>query len=91
MNEFVIHGCEQALRFSSVANWGDLAEDRQVQLAFNMGVVSLGLNLAKEAGYDWIAGARAGTVSMQAFHEHVRSLVITHAVLVNEENVHKPI
>jgi hypothetical protein len=46
--EFTKHACEQVLRFSIVEKWDDLSEARKVQLGFNMGAMSLALNLSKE-------------------------------------------
>lgn len=34
--DFIIHACEQVLRFSQVENWDNLSEERKVQLGFNM-------------------------------------------------------
>lgn len=47
MTNFVIHACEQALRFTSVDKWSDLSEERKLQFSFNVGVMALGLNLTK--------------------------------------------
>ena len=89
MNDFVIHACEQVLRFTKVEHWNDLSEERKVQLAFNMGVFSLGLGLSKEEGYDSVAGTAKGNMSIQELHEHLRALVISHSVAIKEENVAK--
>ena len=42
---FTIHACEQALRFTRVDKWDDLSEEVKVQLGFNMGAMALGLEL----------------------------------------------
>jgi hypothetical protein len=90
MNEFVVHACEQVLRFTTVANWDDLTPERKVQLSFNMGVFALGLGLSKEEGYDSLAVAAKGGKTVRELHEHIRYLVNSHAVAINEERVLKP-
>lgn len=87
MNDFVIHACEQVLRFTTVKDWDDLSEERKVQLSFNMGVFTLGLGLTKEEGYDSISSTVRGDRPVQELHEHLRSLVISHSVAIKEENV----
>jgi len=39
MDDFIIHGCEQVLRFTQVEHWDDLSEELKVQLGFNMGLL----------------------------------------------------
>ena len=90
MNKFIVHGCEQVLRFSQVQNWNDLSDERKVQLGFNMGVVSLGLDLNKEEGYLALAGVREGSLSIQEFHKKMRALVSSRNIPVDEANVNKP-
>jgi hypothetical protein len=90
MDDFIVHACEQVLRFSQADKWDDLSEERKVQLGFNMGVAALGLNLTKQEGYQALADARSGLVSMQKFREHLKSLIISHKVEVDEENIAKP-
>lgn len=87
MNDFVIHACEQVLRFTTVKDWDDLSEERKVQLSFNMGVFALGLGLSKEEGYDSVAGTARGDMTVQELHEHLRSIVVSHNVGIKEENV----
>ena len=89
MNDFVIHACEQVLRFTTVKNWNDLSEERKVQLSFNIGVLALGLGLTKGEGYDSLAGASRGDVTVQEFHKHLRSLTTLHGVQIDEANVAK--
>ena len=91
MNDFVIHSCEQVLRFSSVADWNKLPEERKVQLSFNMGVMSHGLGLTKEDGYDFIAGACSEKIAVKELHEHVRNIVESKEVPVKEENVNREV
>ena len=90
MNDFVIHACEQVLRFTQVERWDDLSEERKVQLGFNMGVVALGLHLSKEESFQALADARAGLVSMQAFREHLALLIAANKIEVNEAHVVRP-
>ncbi len=82
-----LHACEQVLRFTRVAAWDDLSEERKVQLGFNLGIVALGLGLSKAEGYDAMAQTRMGTLSMPALHAHLRQLVAQHHVLVNESQI----
>lgn len=89
-DEFVIHACEQVLRFSSVSSWDDLTEERKVQIGFNLGVVALGLDLSKEEGYLALANMRKGTMTMPEFREHMKSIITSYNVEVNEENIKKP-
>ena len=90
MNEFISHACEQVLRFTQVDKWDDLSEELKVQLGFNMGAMALGLSLTKEDGFQALANARQGLVSMQAFREHLSSLVISHEVEVDEAKIARP-
>ena len=90
VDDFVIHGCEQVLRFSRAENWADLSEALKVQLGFNMGVVALGLELSKADGFQALADVREGRISMQAFHSHARALVASHQVVVDEAKVARP-
>ena len=90
MNDFVIHGCEQVLRFTRAEHWGDLPESVKVQLGFNMGVVALGLNLAKEDSYTPLVNAREGKITMADLHKHVQSLISAHKVPVDEAKIARP-
>ncbi|NQV87970.1 MAG: hypothetical protein HQ402_00245 [Parcubacteria group bacterium] len=90
MNNFIIHGCEQVLRFSRAQNWNDLSEERKVQLGFNMGVISLGLDLSKEEGYLVLANVREGSLPIQEFHKKMRILITSRNIIVDEMNVNKP-
>lgn len=90
MDQFVIHGCEQVLRFSRVERWDDLSEAVKVQLGFNMGVVALGLKLTKEEGFQALADVREGRTSMEAFRKHLRDLVASRNVAVDEAMIARP-
>lgn len=90
MNNFVIHACEQVLRFTQIDKWDDLSEELKVQLGFNMGVVALGLSLTKEDGFQALANARSGLVSMQEFREHLKRLISSHRIEVDETNIARP-
>jgi hypothetical protein len=90
MDSFLIHGCEQVLRFTRVGLWDDLSEERKVQLGFNMGVVALGLTLTKAEGFQALADAREGKISMQALHDHLRSLIDSRQIRVDEDKVARP-
>ena len=90
MNIFIIHGCEQVLRFSQIKSWDELSEERKVQLGFNMGVMSLGLNLSKEEGYATLARVREGSLTPQEFHNKMRALISSRNIPVDEANVSKP-
>ena len=90
MDEFTIHGCEQVLRFTQVERWDDLSEALKVQLAFNMGAIALGLKLSKADGFQALADAREGRVTMQDFRNHLKSLVASHNVPVDEAKIARP-
>lgn len=87
MDDFLIHACEQVLRFTQVERWDDLSEERKVQLGFNMGVVSLGLKLTKEEGFKAMSDAREGKISMAIFRNHLRSLIDLHQIKVDEAKI----
>jgi len=88
--EFVAHACEQVLRFTQAEKWDDLSEELKVQLGFNMGAMALGLSLAKEDGFLALSNARQGNVSMQAFREHLKALVTSHKIEVDEAKIARP-
>ena len=88
--EFIKHACEQVLRFTQVSKWDDLSEELKVQLGFNLGVMALGLNLNKEEGFLVLSSARNGSISMEKFHKHIRSLTRSYNIAVDEEKVVRP-
>lgn len=88
--EFITHACEQALRFTQADKWGDLPEELKVQLGFNMGAIALGLNLTKEEGFLVLSNARQGIISMQAFRDHVKSVIAAHKIKVDEAKIARP-
>ncbi len=87
MEKFIIHGCEQVLRFSRVEKWNDLSEQIKVQLGFNMGVVALGLSLSKEDGFLALSNVREEKISMTKFNEHIKKLVETYNVPVDDAQI----
>jgi uncharacterized protein YbcI len=90
MDDFVIHGCEQVLRFTRVERWDDLSEAVKVQLGFNMGVIALGLKLTKAEGFQALADAREGKISMQAFRNHLQSVIASHQVKLDDAKIARP-
>jgi hypothetical protein len=52
-----------------------------------MGVVSLGLDITKEDGFIVLNNAREGKISMQAFHEHLRALIDSHKIPVDQSQI----
>lgn len=88
--EFTKHTCEQVLRFTQVKKWDDLSEELKVQLGFNMGAMALGLNLSKEDGFLALSNVRKGAVSMEEFHKHIRTIILSYKIIVDEENVSRP-
>ena len=88
--EFIKHACEQVLRFTQVKKWDDLSEELKVQLGFNMGAMALGLNLNKEEGFLVLSNARNGSISMEEFHKHIRTIILSYKILVDEEKVARP-
>jgi len=87
MIKFLTHACEQVLRFTQVDKWDNLSEEIKVQLGFNIGVMALGLSLTKEEGFQVLTNARQGIISMQAFQEHMRKLVGSHKIQVDEAQI----
>lgn len=87
MDSFVIHACEQVLRFTQVDKWNDLSEELKVQLGFNMGIMAHGLGLTKEDGFQALSNVRQEIISMQVFREYIKSLLISHGVKVDEVNI----
>jgi uncharacterized protein YbcI len=78
------------LRFTQVERWDNLSEEIKVQLGFNMGVVALGLKLSKADSFQALADAREGRISMQDFRNHLKSLVASHQVKVDEVKIARP-
>lgn len=87
MMKFIIHACEQVLRFTQVDEWDDLSEEIKVQLSFNMGAVALGLNLTKEESFLILANARQGIISMNVFREHMKALIDSHKIQVDKTRI----
>jgi hypothetical protein len=48
------------------------------------------LNLSKADGYQPLADVREGQISIKAFREHLRSLIVSRGIEVNEANIAKP-
>lgn len=90
MNDFVIHACEQSLRFSTASKWTDFSEKLKMQFSFNVGVMALGLGLSKEEGYQYLADVCQDKLSMSEFHNHIRLLLVKREIVVNEANINRP-
>ena len=90
INEFIIHSCEQVLRFTQAKQWNDLSEERKVQLGFNMGVVALGLRLTKDDSFQVLTDAKEGRISMVIFRDHLKSLISLHKVKVDNAKIMRP-
>ena len=90
MDDFVVHGCEQVLRFTQVDRWDDLSEAIKSQLSFNMGVVALGLNLSKADGFQALVDVRAGRTSMQSFRNHLNGLITSRNIQVDQTKIARP-
>ena len=88
--DFIVHACEQVLRFTRVNKWDDLPEELKVQLGFNMGVMALGLNLNKDEGFLALSNARTGIISMKQLHEHAQSIIISRKIAVDKTKVARP-
>ncbi|MFM2374348.1 MAG: hypothetical protein RLZZ234_343 [Candidatus Parcubacteria bacterium] len=91
VSQFVIHSCEQVLRFSSVPQWNDLSEERKIQLSFNLGAMVHALALSKEEGWDQLNRLRNGNLDTAAFKEHIQSIVDERNVAVDLNMVNRPI
>jgi len=89
--ELVVHACGQVLRFTSVAEWDDLSQERKIQLGFNLGVMVLGLGLTKAEGYQTLARARTGELSMLVLHNHFKSLMSKHNIEPDQAQLDKPV
>jgi len=88
--EFIKHACEQVLRFTQVDKWNNLSEEVKIQLGFNMGAMALGLSLSKEDGFLALSNARDETISMEKFHEHIKSVILSHKIVVDEAKIARP-
>ena len=55
-----------------------------------MGAIALGLKLTKAEGFQALADAREGRVTMQEFRNHLRSLIASHNVEVDEAKIARP-
>jgi hypothetical protein len=88
--EFIKHACEQVLRFTRAGNWGDFSEEVKVQIGFNVGAMALGLDLSKEDGFLALASVREGSISMEEFREHIRSIVKSYNIEIDEAMVDRP-
>lgn len=89
-DEFLIHACEQVLRFSKVKKWGDLSEERKVQFVFNVGVVALGLSLSKKDGFSKLINVTSGISSMEELNKHLKKVISENSIPVHKENISKP-
>lgn len=78
------------MRFTTVNKWEDLSDKLKMQLSFNVGVMALGLDLSKDEGYQSLADVCLGKSSMKEFHNHVKSLLESKKIEVNEENLKRP-
>lgn len=87
--EFIKHACEQVLRFTRARTWGELREERKVQLGFNMGVMALGLGLSKEEGFIALSDVREGRISMEKFHENIEEIVLSKGIDVDRGKVER--
>lgn len=87
MDDFIIHSCEQVLRFTRAEHWNDLTEERKVQLGFNMGVVALGLKLTKTEGFQALTDTREGRTSMQDFSSHLKSIIDLRKIPVDQAKI----
>lgn len=90
MDEFLIHSCEQVLRFTRAERWDDLSEERKVQLGFNMGVVAHGLKFNREEGFQSLQKAREGHITMSEFHDHLVTLISSRGVKLDEAKIARP-
>lgn len=89
-NDFIRHACEQVLRLTRVDKWDNLREELKIQLGFNMGVMALGLNLSKDDGFIALSNVRLGLISIKEFREHIKSLILSNKIVVDEINVMRP-
>ena len=90
-SQFVIHSCEQVLRFSSVPRWNDLSEERKIQLSFNLGAMVHALELSKEQGWDQLDQLRSGSLDTATFNKHIRTILNERNITVDPAMVDRPI
>ncbi len=90
MEDFIIHACQQVLRFTQVERFDDLSEALKVQLGFNMGVDALGLKLTKAEGFQALSDVQEGKTSMPDFRKHHNSLIISDQIKVDEAKIARP-
>lgn len=89
-DDFIIHGCEQVLRFTRAEHWNHLTEEQKVQLGFNMGVVALGLRLTKAEGFQALADTREGRMTMKDFRNHLQRLIASREIRVDQAKIDRP-
>lgn len=65
--EFTKHACMKIIELSNTESWDDFSEKVKVQMGFNMGAVSLSLDLAKENGFLNLESVRKGDITMDEF------------------------
>jgi hypothetical protein len=86
-DDFLVHSAEQVLRFTRVAAWDDLSEERKVQLGFNLGALVKGLGLSKADGYDVMTQARLGQLPMAQMRAHFADIIARRGLAVQEEKI----
>lgn len=90
MQDFIVHACEQVLRFSQVDLWEDLSDERKLQLWFNMWVVALGLKLSKQEGYMNFSDLQKWNISTKTFRDNMRSIIESKDIPVQETQIQRP-
>lgn len=88
--DFIVHACEQVMRFTRVDNWNDLPEAVKVQLGFNMGAMALGLSLSKEDGFMALTNLREGKVSIAKFRTHIKEVIEINQIKVDQKMIDRP-
>lgn len=90
MDHFTIHSCEQVLRFTRAEKWSDLSEERKVQLGFNLGAAVHSLEFTKEEAFLALNNAREGRISMQEFHQHLKQIIESRNVPMDQAMIDRP-
>ncbi len=88
--DFIVHACEQVMRFTRIDSWNDLSEAVKVQIGFNMGAMALGLNLSKEDGFMALTNLREDKVSISEFRIHIEQVIEINGINVDQKMIDRP-
>jgi len=78
------------LRFTQVEHWNDLPEALKVPTRLQYGSCRARIKTDQSDGFQALADVREGRMSMKAFRNHLKSLIVSHKVEVDEAKVVRP-